>query len=150
MSMVSKARLTSDGHRHRIVCVDDETQVLEGLSLQLGRRYEVLTALSGAEALEIPQREDHISVLISYMRMPRMDGATLLAKARSILPHAARILLTGQTDLRSAIAAVNAPRGLRSSHLRQTACNMMTVDLACNRLQTASTTHGGRRGQLRR
>jgi CheY-like chemotaxis protein len=73
MSMVSKARVTSDGHRHRIVCVDDETQVLEGLSLQLGRRYEVLTALSGAEALEIPQREDHISVLISYMRMPRMD-----------------------------------------------------------------------------
>jgi len=75
--------------------------------------------------------------------MPRMDGATLLAKARSIL-------LTGQTDLRSAIAAVNAPRGLRSSHLRQTACNMMTVDLACNRLKTASTTHGGRCGQLRR
>jgi hypothetical protein len=43
MSMVSEARVTSDGHRHRILCVDDETRVLEGLSLQLGRRYEVLT-----------------------------------------------------------------------------------------------------------
>jgi diguanylate cyclase (GGDEF)-like protein len=113
MSMVSEARITSDGHRHRILCVDDETQVLEGLSLQLGRRYEVLTALSGAEALEILQREDRISVLISDMRMPRMDGATFLAKARSIVPHAARILLTGQTDLRSAIAAVNEAQVLK-------------------------------------
>jgi len=96
-----------DAERHKILCVDDETQVLEGLSLQLGRRYEVLTALSGAEALEILQREDCISVLISDMRMPRMDGATFLARARTLVPNAARILLTGQTDLRSAIAAVN-------------------------------------------
>jgi diguanylate cyclase (GGDEF)-like protein len=39
--------------------------------------------------------------------MPRMDGAEFLARARTIAPNAARILLTGQTDLRSAIAAVN-------------------------------------------
>ena len=113
MSKISEARVTSDAHRHRILCVDDETQVLEGLSLQLGRRYEVLTALSGAEALEILQREDHISVLISDMRMPRMDGATFLARARTIVPNAARILLTGQTDLRSAIAAVNEAQVLK-------------------------------------
>src|ERR1700676_2848185 len=113
MSMVSEARVTSDGHRHRILCVDDESQVLEGLSLQLGRRYEVLTALSGAEALEILQREDGVCVLISDMRMARMNGATFLARARAIAPNAARILLTGQTDLRSAIAAVNEAQGLR-------------------------------------
>src|ERR1700733_5155800 len=113
MSMVSEARITSDGHRHRILCVDDEAQVLEGLSLQLGRRYEVLTALSGAEALEILQREDRISVLISDMRMPRMDGATFLARARTMAPNAGRILLTGQTDLRSAIAAVNEAQVLK-------------------------------------
>ena len=107
MTMAIKVRALSDSPRHKILCVDDEAQVLEGLSLQLGRRYDVLTALSGAEALEILQREDRISVLISDMRMPRMDGATFLARARTIAPNAARILLTGHNDLRSAIAAVN-------------------------------------------
>jgi diguanylate cyclase (GGDEF)-like protein len=52
-------------------------------------------------------------VLISDMRMPRMDGATFLARARTVAPNAARILLTGQTDLRSAIAAVNEAQVLK-------------------------------------
>ena len=111
--MAEELRSLAETQRHRILCVDDESQVLEGLSLQLGRRYEVLTALSGAEALEILQREERISVLISDMRMPHMNGATFLARARSIAPHAARILLTGQTDLRSAIAAVNEAQVLK-------------------------------------
>ena len=111
--MAEEMRSLAETQRHRILCVDDESQVLEGLSLQLGRRYEVLTALSGAEALEILQREERISVLISDMRMPHMNGATFLARARSIAPHAARILLTGQTDLRSAIAAVNEAQVLK-------------------------------------
>ena len=111
--MAIKVRALSDTPRHKILCVDDEAQVLEGLSLQLGRRYEVHTALSGAEALEILQREDRFAVLISDMRMPRMDGATFLARARTVAPNAARILLTGQTDLRSAIAAVNEAQVLK-------------------------------------
>ena len=102
-----------DSRRHRILCVDDEKQVLEGLSLQLSRRYEVRTALSGAEALDILKRDDGFAVLISDMRMPRMDGATFLARARTLAPNAARILLTGQTDLRSAIAAVNEAQVLK-------------------------------------
>lgn len=111
--MAIELRALADTPRYKILCVDDETQVLEGLSLQLGRRYEVLTALSGAEALQILQREERISVLISDMRMPRMDGATFLARARSIAPNAGRILLTGQTDLQSAIAAVNEAQVLK-------------------------------------
>jgi diguanylate cyclase (GGDEF)-like protein len=113
MSRTTEARQVLAEERPRILCVDDEPQVLQGLSLQLGRRYEVLTALSGAEALEILRREQRISVLISDMRMPRMDGATFLARARAIVPNAARILLTGQTDLRSAIAAVNEAQVLK-------------------------------------
>jgi len=105
--MAIEAHSRPDGRRHRILCVDDERQVLEGLSLQLSRRYEVRTALSGAEALDILKRDDGFAVLISDMRMPRMDGATFLARARVVAPNAARILLTGQTDLRAAIAAVN-------------------------------------------
>jgi diguanylate cyclase (GGDEF)-like protein len=99
--------------RHKVLCVDDEPQVLEGLRLQLGRRYEVLTASSGAQGLEVLNQHETVAAIISDMRMPRMDGATFLSRAREIAPRAARILLTGQTDLQSAIAAVNEAQVLK-------------------------------------
>ncbi len=91
----------------RILCVDDERSLLEGLSLTLGRRYDVETALSGAQALELLERDPKRAVIMSDMRMPGMDGATFLAKARVMVPDAVRVLLTGQTEIDAAIAAVN-------------------------------------------
>lgn len=91
----------------RILCVDDEPNVLEGLSLHLRRHYDVLTAGSGVEALDVLGREHDIAVIMSDMRMPGMDGATLLARARQIAPESVRMLLTGQADIESTIAAVN-------------------------------------------
>jgi diguanylate cyclase (GGDEF)-like protein len=102
-----------DTQRHTVLCVDDEPQVLEGLSLQLGRRYEVLTASSGEKGLEMLSKHQGVAAIVSDMRMPRMDGATFLSRARALAPSAARILLTGQTDLQSAIAAVNEAQVLR-------------------------------------
>ena len=91
----------------KILCVDDEPAVLEGLKMNLRRRFDVLTATSGAAALEVLEREEGIAVLMSDMRMPSMDGATLLAKARERWPFVVRLLLTGQADMNSAISAVN-------------------------------------------
>src|SRR5580658_7955273 len=113
MTSPSELRSIGETYRHKVLCVDDEPQVLEGLSLQLGRRYEVLTANSGAQGLELLNQHDSIAAIISDMRMPRMDGATFLSRARAIAPRAARILLTGQTDLQSAIAAVNEAQVLK-------------------------------------
>ena len=93
--------------RARILCVDDEAEVLRGLSLHLGRRYEVLTALSGAAGLEQLERDPRVAVIISDMRMPGLSGAEFLSRSRSLAPDAQRILLTGQTDLASAVAAIN-------------------------------------------
>jgi len=93
--------------RCRVVCVDDEPQVLSGLSLHLRRRYEVESATSGAAALELLARQPQAAVLISDMRMPGMSGAELLAKASLTYPHTTRILLTGHAEVDSAIAAVN-------------------------------------------
>ena len=91
----------------KILCVDDEPQVLEGIGLTLRRRYEVLTATSGAEALSLVDANPELSVILSDMRMPEMNGATFLARAREHAPDATRMLLTGYTDLDAAIAAVN-------------------------------------------
>ncbi len=93
--------------RSRVVCVDDEPQVLSGLSLHLRRRYEVETATSGAAALELLARQPPAAVVISDMRMPGMNGAEFLAKASATFPHTTRILLTGHADADAAIAAVN-------------------------------------------
>lgn len=90
-----------------ILCVDDEKSVLDGLSLHLRRKYAVLTAQSGPAALEILRANPEVAVIISDMRMPGMDGATFLSESRAILPHATRLLLTGQTGTEQAIKAVN-------------------------------------------
>jgi diguanylate cyclase (GGDEF)-like protein len=87
--------------------VDDEVEVLRGLKLQLGRRYEVLTASSGTAALEQLAQDPRVEVIISDMRMPGLSGAEFLSQSRAFAPEAQRILLTGQTDLASAIAAIN-------------------------------------------
>lgn len=92
----------------RILCVDDEPNVLEGLSLHLRRRYEIMTALSGAQGIEILERDGaSTAVVMSDMRMPGMNGAVFLSRARQVVPDAVRVLLTGQADIDSAIAAVN-------------------------------------------
>ncbi|MCK6545739.1 response regulator [Myxococcota bacterium] len=93
--------------RVKVLCVDDEPLVLEGLALHLGRKYHVLTATSGPSALAVLDTNPDCAVVLSDMRMPGMDGATLLAEARARAPHATRMLLTGQTDVAGAAAAVN-------------------------------------------
>lgn len=96
-----------------VLCVDDERAVLDGLSLHLRRRFQVLTAQSGAEALTVLAREPLVAVVISDMRMPGMDGATFLTRAREAAPDTVRLLLTGQAHIDSAIAAINEGRIFR-------------------------------------
>ena len=93
--------------RIKVLCVDDEKAVLDGLALNLRRRYDVLTAQSGADGLKLLAEAGPIAVVMSDMRMPNMDGATFLSRARQQEPDAVRLLLTGQADIQSAIAAIN-------------------------------------------
>jgi DNA-binding NtrC family response regulator len=91
----------------KILLVDDEQRVLEGLSMHLRRNFTVQTATSGAAGLERLTADGAIAVVVSDMRMPNMDGATFLARAREIAPTTVRMMLTGQADIDSAIAAIN-------------------------------------------
>src|SRR5262249_28179570 len=98
---------TAKEARPGVLCVDDEPQVLEGLELHLRSRYRVTTATSGKQALEILASGKPFAVVISDMRMPEMDGATFLGLVRQGAPDSWRVLLTGHSDLDSAVAAVN-------------------------------------------
>ncbi|MFN8546229.1 MAG: response regulator [Candidatus Binatia bacterium] len=91
----------------RVLCVDDEPNVLEALVRQLRRRFTVSTAGGGAAGLDLLAREEPFAVVVSDMRMPGMDGAAFLARVREQAPDTVRILLTGHADLAAAAAAVN-------------------------------------------
>jgi len=91
----------------KILLVDDEAMILEGLHQYLRPHYNVSVASSGAEALEVVAREGTFAVVISDMRMPGMTGAELLERVRQIAPGTVRLLLTGCTHLDGLEAAVN-------------------------------------------
>ena len=91
----------------RVLCVDDEERVLEGLALHLRKDYEVLTASGGDLALAKLREVGGVAVVVSDMRMPGMDGATLLQHVRQTFPTATRILLTGDAGRDAAVSAVN-------------------------------------------
>jgi len=92
----------------RVLCVDDDPQLLAGLERSLRKVCPVVTAPGGPEALERLRSDRDFAVIISDMRMPVMDGAHFLAEARLLAPLAVRVLLTGQADLDAVITAVNA------------------------------------------
>ena len=92
--------------RHGLLIVDDEKEILRSLTLTFADDYEVFTASSGAEALEILKRQT-IALVIADQRMPGMTGAELLEKVFQINPNIIRIILTGYTDTASLIQAVN-------------------------------------------
>ncbi len=90
-----------------VLCVDDEQNVVESLQLNLRKHFIVRTALSGPAALEALRQEPDVAVVLSDMRMPEMDGATFLAEVKNVAPTAVRMLLTGYSDIESAMRAVN-------------------------------------------
>lgn len=92
----------------RVLCVDDDPQILSGLERSLRKVCPVVTAGGGQAALDVLRRDRDFAVIISDMRMPVMDGARFLEQARLLAPDAVRVLLTGEADLEAVIKAVNA------------------------------------------
>ena len=89
-----------------VLFVDDEERVLHALAGLFQGTYEVHTATSGAEALELI-RGKRFLVIVSDQRMPGMTGVELLREARTHAPSAVRLLLTGYSDFGAIVASVN-------------------------------------------
>jgi len=92
---------------NKILCVDDEESILKGLQLNLRNKFELHLASDGQEGLELFQKEGGFAVVLSDMRMPRMNGAEMLSNIKKIDEEVVTVLLTGHTDFESAMAAVN-------------------------------------------
>ena len=89
-----------------LLVVDDDPKIVTALADMFRYGYRVFTASSGDEALVILRKED-ISVIVADQKMPEMTGSEFFAKARLIKPDAARILLTGVSDINVVVEAVN-------------------------------------------
>ncbi|HAU59492.1 MAG TPA: hypothetical protein DHU78_01625 [Opitutae bacterium] len=92
---------------NKILCVDDEESILRGFQLNLRKDFELHLASNGKEGLEVFEREKGFALVLSDMRMPEMDGATMLSEIKKVDHEVVTVLLTGHTDFESAIAAVN-------------------------------------------
>jgi two-component system sensor histidine kinase/response regulator len=96
----------SSGNLPRLLFVDDEPSNLMMFEAAFFEYYDILLAHNAAEAKEILAIND-VQVIISDQRMPQMNGAALLAAARTTYPDAVRILVTGFSDIEDAISAIN-------------------------------------------
>jgi len=105
--------MSKAGSNRRILCVDDEPRILEAIERTLFEQFEVSTESDPLLALERVANDPPFAVVLSDMRMPKLDGAALLARVRELAPLTSRMLLTGQADVNSAINAVNQGQILR-------------------------------------
>lgn len=98
----------------RVLCVDDEPDLLDGLRLNLRKVYRVSIASSGPEGLvQFDKAEASgtpFDAVVSDMRMPQMNGAQFLTEILQRSPQTPRILLSGQADIQSTISAINDAR----------------------------------------
>jgi response regulator RpfG family c-di-GMP phosphodiesterase len=96
-------------NEHTLLLVDDENAITRALHRLFRKEgYHILTAGSGMEGLEkLAQSDRPVSLIISDQRMPEMNGAQFLEKAKAIYPEAVRYLLTGYSDMEAVINAVN-------------------------------------------
>jgi response regulator RpfG family c-di-GMP phosphodiesterase len=93
--------------KHSVLFVDDEINILNSLKRLLRNEpYTQFFCQSGEEALELLQQEI-VSVVVSDMRMPGMNGVTFLQEALILQPQSIKIILSGYSDINDIMIAVN-------------------------------------------
>lgn len=98
----------TEGDKIRILFVDDEPAILDGLRNRLRRlrsTFEMTFAEGGPAAVELLGNTT-FDVVVTDMRMPVVDGTEVLRKTHALQPHAVRIVLSGHADLDSVLRVV--------------------------------------------
>ena len=110
--------------------IDDETDVLDVLSLRLEKRGAIAAcADSGRKALEILQNSQ-IDIVILDIKMPDMDGSEVLEKIKAIKPNVPVIILSGHADMKLAAEVIQ--NGAFAYLLKP-----INIDMLCNKIEDA-------------
>jgi response regulator RpfG family c-di-GMP phosphodiesterase len=92
---------------NRILLVDDEENILQGYHRVMRKTFDMEVALGGSEAMRMLEEGGPFAVIVADMQMPGMSGLELLEQVRGRYPDIVRIMLTGNSDQRTAVDAVN-------------------------------------------
>jgi serine/threonine-protein kinase len=104
-----------ENKKGKILCVDDEPNILRSLQWLLQKEFEVHTAISGQDGLALIAQHDFDAV-VSDQRMPGMMGSEFLREVRLRSPRTMRMLLTGYSDLPAILRSVNEGEVFRFIH----------------------------------
>ena len=110
-----------------LLYVDDQEENLRAFKRVFKKDFNIFTALSGEEGLDVFEKHPEITLLVSDQRMPGMSGVDFLNACKHLNPKPIRIIVTGYADLESTINAVNEaeiyrfiPKPWESLDLKQT------------------------------
>ena len=91
----------------KILIVDDDPHILEGLRAVLTSYFHLRTAHGPEQGLQELRSSGPYAVVVSDLKMPGMSGVDFLARVREVSNKTVRVMLTGYADVDAAIAAVN-------------------------------------------
>jgi DNA-binding NtrC family response regulator len=94
---------------HTILIVDDNREVLEVVETALSQDYHILKAQNAQDALDMLSQHK-VDLIITDQRMPGMTGIEFLEKTVEHNPRIVKILLTGYTDTKDLMDAINQGR----------------------------------------
>lgn len=90
-----------------ILVVDDDPIILHLLEAMLSANYQVILAASGEDAWEIiRQKGKELTIVLSDIQMPGLDGMGLLQRIRTEFPNLCVIMLSGNSDAHTAVKAM--------------------------------------------
>ncbi len=95
-----------DPRQYPILVVDDEQDNLDAFRFNFRKVFDIISAGSGPEALELLKERD-VAVIITDQRMPKMTGLELLKEAKVMRPDAVGIILTAFTDVDVLVDSIN-------------------------------------------
>ncbi|MEM7619500.1 MAG: HD domain-containing phosphohydrolase [Pseudomonadota bacterium] len=91
----------------KVLLVDDEENILNGLKRRFHRQFNIDIAKSAADGLSMLEHDASYAVVISDQNMPGMNGTVFLKKVLEDYPYTARIMLTGLSDQKTTLTSVN-------------------------------------------
>lgn len=122
--------LLDNNKKHTVLAVDDEENNLSLLKRTLRNNYNVISATSGQEAIQIlNERGDEISLIVSDQKMPQMEGTELFKIISEKHPNIVKILLTGHSNVDILVDAIN------ECHLFQYVLKPFEPDQLCDVVQ---------------
>jgi CheY-like chemotaxis protein len=91
----------------RVLLVDDEKAALSGMRRALGTDYDVTTATSADECLEVLKSSAPFAVVVADYHMGDVDGLSLFESVFELSPNSVRLLLVGKKEIPRALEALD-------------------------------------------